>query len=428
MVNRIRKVVVLAIAAAAAVVAATVAPGASAVTGALRIVGPYGGAEQRAFEAVLSSFERTNPGLEITYAAAPGGVSHALASARSAGRGVDVAIMRLPTDGAAMTSMARSGALKPLDFAAPIVDANYAFSFKRLGSVDGKLFGVFVKATNRSAFWYERKAFEAAGTSPPRSFEELKRIAAGLDARGTKPFAIGSLSGVVLPALFQNTYLALHGNRQYDRLANGQLAWSDGSVRDSLRAMREALANPARLAGGLASLQADLPMAAQQVFGTPSKAAMMIGGSSLLPVLNAAKAVRPLSEFGVFPFPRLSPTGPPRVIGDADAAVMVRDTQASRALVRYLGSPEAAAAWAASDPYYVSPNRRVDPAAYRSDAVRTLATALTGAPTFRFSAVEMQRAPGFAGTFNRLVREFVRSPGALDRVVAELDRAAKGSL
>ena len=60
-----------------------------------------------------------------------------------------------------------------------LVDSNYAPVWRELGSVDGKLYGVWFKAANKSTVWYRTDLFDAAGVKePPETWEEF------LDAPG----------------------------------------------------------------------------------------------------------------------------------------------------------------------------------------------------------------------------------------------------
>jgi ABC-type glycerol-3-phosphate transport system substrate-binding protein len=402
----------------ATLTAVTTASG--AVAGTLRIVGPWTGAEEQSFRAVLDAFRQQNPGVTVTYS----GVSESVSAevARAGQNRPDLAVLPLPSDLAAMRTMARDGSLQPIEFAVPAVRSNYAFSWKQLGSVDGRLYGLFFKATNQSAFWYEQALFRTEGLNPPTSWNGLQRVADSLNGLGAKPFAVSGASAIGLPNLFQNVYLMLQGNKRYDMLGRGEIRWTDASVRDALVRMRT-LMDPPRIAGGIDSLRGDFSSAVQKVFGSPLRAAMVPGGSAVLPVLRTAKAVRPISQFGVFPFPTTNGAGPPRVIGDADAVVMVKDSEAARALVSFLATPQAATIWAKRGLGFMSPNRGVDLASYPTAAVRSLATALTRATVFRFGLADTA-APAFRTTLNRLLIEFVQNPAKVSEITSQLQAAA----
>ena len=61
------------------------------------------------------------------------------------------------------------GVLKPLDFAKDTISANYSPDYVKLTTVDGKLYGLVYKGTNKSTVWYNVKTFQDAGVTPPKT-------------------------------------------------------------------------------------------------------------------------------------------------------------------------------------------------------------------------------------------------------------------
>lgn len=359
------------------------------MSGPLVISGPWTGQNEAAFNAVLAAFTKQNPGITVKYVpVAKGDVAQSIVKAVPANR-PHLAILSLPRDQKAMVDMARSGELRSIDFVAPTMSKNYAFSWKVIGSVDGKLTGLVVKATNRSAFWYDTKAWASLGIKPPGSWSDFIRVSNTISQHGLAPYAVSGASNVALPNLFQNLYLAFRGNHAYDKLATGALKWNDPSVASTLTRFKTFGRG---VAGGLPSLKASYADAVHGVFGSPMRAYMVPGGSAVMPVRAASKSARPLSLFSTFPFPRTNGAAPPRVLGDADVVTMLKDSPEARALINYLATPGAAAVWAGRGTDFLSPNRKVPATAYRIPQMAQLAQELSAANTFRFGIAEMQGA------------------------------------
>ncbi|HEU5372298.1 MAG TPA: ABC transporter substrate-binding protein [Gaiellaceae bacterium] len=381
-------------AAALAVVAILAALGAratqaSALAGQLTVTGPWQGKNAAAFGQVLAGFEKQNPGVTVTYKPATGDVATALQQSAGAQQ-AQLAVLTLPTDLKAMTTMARTGALRPIDFAGSALDSNYAFTWKQAGVVGGKLTGLVFDASNTSAFWYDTKALASLGLRPPSTLGGLEQMVGRIKAHGLTPFALGGRDHVALPNLFENLYLALQGNSRYGKLMNGQIRWSDPSVSSTLRVLKRMFGTG--LSGGTASLGSSYSTAVKKVFGSPMKAYLVPGGSDVLPVVTGSPVMRPLSQFSTFAFPRTSAKAPPRVIGTAHAVVMTKDTPEARALVDYLATPEAATTWVKQATNVLSPNRKVAADAYAEPALRGLAQSLTAANVFRYSLSDVQGA------------------------------------
>jgi alpha-glucoside transport system substrate-binding protein len=88
------------------------------------------------------------------------------------------------------------------------------------------------------------------------------------------------------------------------------------------------------------------------------------------------------------------------VVAGGDAAVLMRQSPAGDALIRYLASPQAAAIWAARGGF-VSPNISLDLSAYPDAISRSIAGGLLEAGSnLRFDLSDLQPA-SFGGTDQR---------------------------
>lgn len=405
-----------------AVIVASTSSAATTLSGQLSVVGPWQGKDAAAFRSVLNGFSQQNPGVSITYTPVQGDVASGLSSPATPAGASDLAVLTLPTDEAAMASLAKAGTLQPIDFAAPAVDSNYSYSWKKLGSVGAHLYGLFFSASDQSAFWYDTQSFKALGLSAPTNWSGFTAATTTIENHGRLPFAISGGSDVALPNLFQNLYLTLQGNHRYDALAAGTIKWNDASVAQTLAKFKGIFGRG--IAGGTTSLTDSYASAVQKVFGSPRKAYMVPGGSAVLPILYSAKAVRPLSEFGAFQFPQLNAHAPARVIGTADAIVMTKDSPAARALIDYLATPAAATTWTKQGGFFLSPNRKVPATAYLVPQMGQLAEGLTGANTFRFAISDTEPAP-FKQTMSVQLRRFLQGTDSAGDVMSRLAIAAQ---
>jgi alpha-glucoside transport system substrate-binding protein len=141
-------------------------------------------------------------------------------------------------------------------------------------------------------------------------------------------------------------------------------------------------------------------------------------------ILDASEAM-PGEDFDVFTFPSIEGSAP-SVMGGGDLAVMFRDSDASRALIEYLATPEAGEIWAARGGFS-SPNRNVDPAVYPDDLTRQTATDLAEAETFRFDLSDLTPSE-FGGTPGQgmwqILQDFLQSPDQIEQTQQRLESAA----
>lgn len=392
----------------------------------VEVVGVWQDAEQAAFERVLAGFEAES-GATVRYTTTGGRDVGATLDARlAAGDPPDVAVIPQP---GLLARYARAGAIVPLD--GPTrrqVEGGYGAVWRRLATVDGRLYGVWFKAANKSLVWYSIGAFERAGVVPPTRLASLADVAGALAAAGTPPFAVSAApaDAWTLTDWFENLYLRVAGPDRYDALAERRLAWTDPTVGETLRLLADLLA-AAHVAGGPdGALAATFPESVAAVFSPTPAAAMVVGGDFVAGVARGSVAATVGTDVDVFPFPEPRPERR-YVVGGGDAAVLMRDSPPGRALVRYLATPEAAETWAALGGF-VSANEDVDLAAYPDAVSRRAARALLEAGDgLRFDLSDLQPV-GFGGTTGQgmgaILRDFLAGPGDAAATADRLEQAA----
>src|SRR5262249_38795888 len=145
---------------------------------------------------------------------------------------------------------AHAGLVVPIDgLVGAEVHRDYSSVWQQLGSVDGRLYGVWFKAADKSLIWYNIGVFEGAGVFPPHNLGELASLAGRLRNSGMAPFAVGGSDGWTLTDWFENLYLTMEGLHRYDLLAQHRIPWTDPSVKQTLRMLARVL-EPENLAGG----------------------------------------------------------------------------------------------------------------------------------------------------------------------------------
>ncbi len=171
-----------------------------------------------------------------------------------------------------MADLARRGQIRPIDRAAgDLVRANYSATWRRLGTVDGRLYGVWFKAADKSTFWYSARAFRAAGVRrPPRTWPELLTAGRKLAAAGITPFSVAGGDGWTLTDWFENVYLRTAGPRRYRQLADHAIAWTHPSVKLALRRFATIFGDPALVGPTADALRTSFPQSVSRVFsGAP---------------------------------------------------------------------------------------------------------------------------------------------------------------
>jgi alpha-glucoside transport system substrate-binding protein len=396
--------------------------GSSNVSGNIKIVGVWTGAEQQHFQAVLNGFKKKYPNVKVAYRSTGDNTPTVLSTAVQGGNPPDLAAVSQP---GLVTDFQKKGSLKNMDFARSTVLANYPTDIEKLGEINGHLFGLIIKAANKSTVWYNVKAFKDAGVDPPGTWDDFIKAAKTLKASGTPAYSIGGADGWTLTDLFENIYLRQAGPDKYDQLSKHTIKWTDPSVVKALTTMGQVLGDTGNIAGGTAgALQTDFPTSVQNVFAASPKAAQVIEGD-FVPGVLSTNPLKPKTGYDVFKFPSIGDASNV-VEGGGDELMMFRDTPAIRALVKYLSTGEAQTIWAKLGGYS-APAKTVDASVYPDDITRTTASAIGQADTFRFDLSDLQPA-SFGGTVGqgefKIFQDFLRSPSNASGIAKSLESAA----
>lgn len=373
------------------------------------VAGLWAGPDQANLERALVRFEQET-GVDVRYTATDRDITAWLAARMAAGTPPDVAI--LPSRGV-MADLARRGALKALGQRVDdLVKDDYAPAWREQGSVEGVLFGVWVRAINKSTIWYNADSLGAAGVDPPATWQEFMDMARTLAAAGITPISIAGGDGWPLTDWFENVYLRMAGPDRYDQLTNHEIPWTDESVRAALSLLDELWGDPTLVVEGAAAT--DLATSVSRIIEDPARGSIAYGGGLAVAARDGAR---------LFAFPSIG-GNENVVVGNGDVAVRLTDDAPAAALMEFLASEKFGDAMAGMG--FLSPNRKVNLRFYPDDATHQSARALVEADTFRFDLSDLQPVE-FGGTPGqgmwRILQDFLVA-GDVDGTARRLEAAA----
>ncbi|MFE1885503.1 ABC transporter substrate-binding protein [Streptomyces diastatochromogenes] len=390
----------------------------------LEVAAVWTGTEQKNFKKVLAEFEKRT-GAKVTFVPAQDPIINFLGSKIAGGQPPDVAL--LPQPGAIKQAVDKKWA-KPLGAdALKELQKNYSQGWQDIGKVDGKQYGVYYKAANKSLIWYNAKAFENAGAKEPKTWQELLTAAQAVYDSGVTPFSVGGADGWTLTDWFENVYLSQAGPEKYDQLAQHKIKWTDPSVKQALTTLAQIWGKKDYVAGGAdGALQTEFPNSVTQTFtgGDQPKAAMVYEGDFVQVNIGDTKA-KVGTDAKVFPFPAVGSSAP--VVSGGDAAVILKDSKAAQALATFLASPDAATIQAKLGGY-LSPNKNVPDSAYPNPVQQKIAKALIASgDDFRFDMSD-QAPQAFGGTPGKGewkdLQDFLKNPKDVAGAQAKLEKDA----
>jgi alpha-glucoside transport system substrate-binding protein len=390
----------------------------------LEIAAVWTGQEQKNFKQVLAEFTRRT-GAKVTFVPAQDPIINFLGSKIAGGQPPDVAM--LPQPGAIKQAVQRKWA-KPLGpEAVKELQKNYSQGWQDIGKVDGKQYGAYYKAANKSLIWYNAKVFANAGAKEPKTWKDLLTTSQAVYDSGVTPFSVAGADGWPLTDWFENVYLSQAGPQKYDELAQHKIKWTDPSVKQALTTLAQIWGRKDYLAGGQnGALQTEFPASVTQTFngGDQPKSAMVYEGDFAQVNIGETKA-KIGTDAKVFPFPAVGSTAP--VVSGGDAAVILKESKAAQALVTFLASPDAATIQAKLGGY-LSPNKNVPVSAYPNAVQQKIAKALIASgDDFRFDMSD-QAPQAFGGTPGKGewkdLQDFLKNPKDVAGAQAKLEKDA----
>jgi alpha-glucoside transport system substrate-binding protein len=393
----------------------------SSVSGSISIMGVWSGPEQAAFQKVIDGFTAANPNVTVKYTSAGDQLPTQLSTAVEGGNPPSVAFVAQP---GLIADFVKKGAVKPIEYAKSDVQQNLGDSAVQIGTVDGQLYGVLYKAANKSLVWYNVKAYNDAGVTPAKTWDEFIQDAGTIKASGLPAYSIGVDVGWPITDWFENIYLSQAGPDMYDKLAKHEIPWTDQSVKDALTTMAQVFSDSSNIVGGTdGALQTDFPTSASNVLTDPAKGAEIMEGDFVPGSVKTT--LQPVTGYNVFPFPQVGDTANV-VMGGGDIAITFEDNPAVEAFIKYLTTTQAAEIWAKIGGF-ASLNKGLDPSVYSSKIEQTTAGVLTSASAFRFDMSDLQPA-AFGATVGqgewKIFTDFVKNPNDIDGTAAALEKAA----
>lgn len=385
----------------------------------IEVLSLWGGAEKDAFLKVTAAFTRQT-GIKVEYTTARDFIPE-VRTRLAAGNPPDVGILPRP---GYIGTLARQGALKTLaslGITTASMRQNYSAGWLRLGSSDGKLYGVPAKANSKSVIWYKPNSFAKYKFKIPKTWAQLLAITKKYKAKGLVPWSVGAgpnQSQWTLTDWFENIYARTAGPAKYQALFTGKLKFTDASVANALRTMVQIINNKYVLNGVQGVLGQSFVDSITSVFGTNSKAQLFFEGGFVggIALGDVNKNLKPGKTIAFFPWPTIKASLDHPVVGAADFASAFKDTPEVRRFLKYLSTGGAGSVWVSTGAV-TSPNKKVPAKAYPNLLARAEAKQLAGAKTFLFDGSDL--LPGaFGDTWGFALQDVIQKPGNIKSIMS----------
>jgi alpha-glucoside transport system substrate-binding protein len=297
-------------------------------------------------------------------------------------------------------------------------------SWVDLVSVDGEVYGIPYQAAFKSIIWYPNAAFEDAGYEIPETWDDLLALTDEIRETGVTPWCIsmehGDATGWVATDWLEDIVLRTAGSEFYDQWVAHEVPFNAPEVLEAAEMMAEIWFTDGNTYGGSTAINATFvgdtqnPMFAE---GGPEcffhKQASWI--YTFWPGYEAGPPPVVENEPGVdssfFYVPPIDEAQGRPALGAGDMFMMFNDRDEVRAVMEFLGTPEAAEQWIATGSF-VSPNAAVPQDWYSVYPASGLAEILATTDVYKFDASDTMPAEVGQRTFWDGMVDWVAADGA----------------
>jgi len=311
-------------------------------------------------------------------------------------------------------------------------DKNYSSGWKTLGTVDGKLYGVFMKAAIKGLVWYNPVTFKSKGLTVPTNdwtWAQMMDLSKQAISKGLAPWAIGvesgSASGWVGTDWLENIFLRVNGPDKYREWYEGKLSWTSPEVKKVWEIWGQIVADQKMIYGGSAYVNStNFGNAAAPLFSQPPQALLHQQASFIQGfITDQFPTLKPVQDFDFVAFPSIDARYSKAVEAAADVVGVFRDTPEIRQFVNYLASAEAQAFWAAGTGALAT-NKNVSLVFYSDPLTKRAADILNKSEIVVFDASDMMK-PEMNAAFWSAVVSYIDNPKQLDSILAGLEKVRK---
>jgi multiple sugar transport system substrate-binding protein len=267
------------------------------------------------------------------------------------------------------------------------------------------------------ALFYRKSVFKELGLDPAKitTIDELKSAAATMKAKGLIPIAFADKDGWPAMGTFDYINVRTNGYDFHVSLMAGKESWTDPKVKAVFAHWADLL--PLHQEGSLGRTWQDAAGALLN-----KKAGMYLLGMF---VGQQFPAGADRDDLDFFPFPQIEAAyGQDTVEAPIDGFMLSKSTEnvdGGKALLEYLGSPDAQNIYLASDPNNVGTNNGTDTSKY--NALQKKASELVGQAKHITQFLDRDTRPDFASTVMiPSIQKFIAKPADINAILESVEQ------
>lgn len=392
----------------------------------VEILGSFSGDEATLFEEALADVE-LRTGVEITYTPAPN-FNQEMSDRIAAGNLPDIALYPEPN-----LLLTQKTSMVPLDDIVnlPALQDSLVPGMDALArDIQGKTWGLPIRANIKSVVWYSQEAFAAKGYTAPTTDDELSALVKQIKSDGGTPWCLGiesgSSTGWVATDWIEDYVLRMGGAEEYRSWAAGDIPFASDLFRQSALKFKSVWDPKGNVAGGADSVVAEsFSTVDDGMFSASPDCYLMRQGSFFTGFLPIDVQQNMDTEVGVFALPATT-DGTQGVVGRAElAAAFAKDADVQAVLNRML-SDLFGGTWAKAGGW-LSPHITFDGRKYPNETIRDIAAILYSSQVFVYDASDLMPEAVGNGAFTQSVTAWIKGDISLDDMAKVIDAARAAS-
>jgi alpha-glucoside transport system substrate-binding protein len=383
------------------------------------VIGTWGGDEQTAFLKMVAPWE-SQTGAKVKYTGTRD-INTVLTTGVASGVLPDLA--GLPGPGQ-MADYVKAGKLLALDNTLDIgaYTSDTASALVNLGKVDGKVYGVFIKAAVKGLIWYNPKLHDYS-SNPPATWDDLKSQAAANKGSAQATWCLGIESGAASgwPGTdwIEDIVLRTAGPDIYTQWYQGKVKWSDPAIKNAFQLYVNDVVNQS-YGGPKNDVATNFGNAGDPLFANPP-GCEFLHQASFITGFSQFKSHTSGTDYNFFPFPDINSQYAGAVEGAGDLFGMFHDTPAAKSLMKYLVTAQAQDIWVKIGGA-LSANKNAND--YPDDISKRSAQILANAKSFVFDASDSMPS-AMNDAFWKGMVALTNGSKSVDQVLSDLDAAQK---
>jgi alpha-glucoside transport system substrate-binding protein len=336
----------------------------------------------------------------------------------------DIALIPQP---GVVKDMVERGAGEPLDDVVDMSALQESMTPGTLesGTIDDQLYGLLVSMNIKSLVFYNKKAWDKAGYKAPTSIDELNALTEQIKADGGTPWCMGieDGTGTGWPATdwMEDLVMRYAGADGYNQWVTHELPFDSDEVREAAGEFETLMFTDGNVLGGRDAITStNFGTAGNPMFKDEPECWLYKQGSFITGFFPEDVIADVDANVGVFGFPPAEAGGENPVLGGGDMAVMIDDSESTKAVMALMASEDLGTE-AAPNSSFISPHKTFDMELYPNEITKSYAKVAYESTAFLFDGSDQMPGEVGAGSFWSEMVAWIAGDEDLDTALKNID-------